>query len=136
MVDVEVDDDLAIDMLIGISKGERMLMDISRGKRPLVEKDDYVMEFEDDDELVMEFVDDGVSVDVMTKKPKTTPCFDELKKWLKCNLDDPYPTTDKIIWFIETSDLTETQVLNWFSNARRRWPELKGKHKGSGRRKK
>lgn len=136
---VEVDDCLAIDMLVGISKGDRIL--IPNEKRPLVKNDEVK---EDDDEYVMElddnveFIDDEVSAEMITKKPKTTPCFDELKKWLKCNLRDPYPTTNQINWFIETSDLTERQILNWFGNARRRWPELKGKGKRNhpGRRRK
>jgi len=134
---VEVDDGLVEDMFVEMLKGNRMLVDVSKGKRPLVKKndDDYVMEFDEDDDNV-EFVDDEVSVDVVTKKAKIKPCFDELKKWLKCNLADPYPTSDMITWFMETCDLTETQVLNWFSNARRRWPELKGNCKLNGRRRK
>jgi hypothetical protein len=56
---------------------------------------------------------------------KEEPDFTELKKWLKINLGDPYPSAAQINKFQRTTCLTKIQINNWFSNARRRWPELK-----------
>ena len=52
---------------------------------------------------------------------------DVLKSWLKKNLDKPYPSKEQLAKFVESTGLTNIQINNWFSNARRRWPELKHK---------
>ncbi|POR38774.1 Homeobox and C2H2 transcription factor, putative [Tolypocladium paradoxum] len=43
-----------------------------------------------------------------------------LREWFACNLDHPYPTDDEKSSFAERSGLSRTQVINWFTNARRR----------------
>ena len=68
------------------------------------------------------------TTEVISKKRKTSdPDFTELYEWLTVNLSNPYPSENQINIFLQTTDLTETQIRNWFSNARRRWPQLKGK---------
>ena len=58
-------------------------------------------------------------------KNEGTPCFDALKTWLKNHISNPYPSKEQINDFVLTNDLTETQVKDWFANARRRWPVFK-----------
>jgi len=58
-------------------------------------------------------------------KNEGAPCFDALKTWLKKHISNPYPSKDQINDFVLINDLTETQVKDWFANARRRWPVFK-----------
>jgi len=43
-----------------------------------------------------------------------------LKTWLKINVDDPYPTKKEYTKLAEGTGLSESQVRDWFVNARRR----------------
>ncbi|KAI0460165.1 hypothetical protein F5B21DRAFT_134450 [Xylaria acuta] len=47
---------------------------------------------------------------------KTQP----LRDWLSSHLDHPYPSEEEKTHLIEQSGLTRTQVIDWFTNARRR----------------
>ena len=49
----------------------------------------------------------------------------KVKTWLKKHISNPYPSKDQINDFVLINDLTETQVKDWFANARRRWPVFK-----------
>lgn len=50
-----------------------------------------------------------------------------LRDWLLKNLNNPYPSDEQYEKFKNETKLTDTQLKNWFANARRRWPQLKGK---------
>ncbi|KJZ75783.1 hypothetical protein HIM_04940 [Hirsutella minnesotensis 3608] len=43
-----------------------------------------------------------------------------LRDWYACNFDHPYPTDAEKSALAEQSGLSRTQVINWFTNARRR----------------
>ncbi|KHN98766.1 Homeodomain-related protein [Metarhizium album ARSEF 1941] len=43
-----------------------------------------------------------------------------LRDWFALNIQDPYPTDDEKTVLAERSGLSRTQVVNWFTNARRR----------------
>ncbi|EQK98992.1 Homeodomain-related protein [Ophiocordyceps sinensis CO18] len=43
-----------------------------------------------------------------------------LRDWYACNFDHPYPTDAEKTALAEESGLSRTQVINWFTNARRR----------------
>ncbi len=62
-------------------------------------------------------------------KPKHQPSklvgADVLARWLLDNLKNPYPSKVQIDEFAQTTGLTNTQIINWFANARRRWPQFK-----------
>ncbi|KAJ2997905.1 hypothetical protein NUW58_g509 [Xylaria curta] len=47
---------------------------------------------------------------------KTQP----LRAWLSTHLDHPYPSEEEKTYLVEQSGLTRTQVVDWFTNARRR----------------
>ncbi|KAI0193383.1 putative homeobox and C2H2 transcription factor [Xylaria flabelliformis] len=47
---------------------------------------------------------------------KTQP----LRNWFSAHLDHPYPSDEEKTYLIEQSGLTRTQVIDWFTNARRR----------------
>ncbi|KAF7683372.1 Homeobox protein HD-2 [Astathelohania contejeani] len=50
-----------------------------------------------------------------------------LKGWLKDNINNPYPTEDEKILLCDKTGLDQTQINNWFINARRRiLPSMKG----------
>lgn len=51
-----------------------------------------------------------------------------LKSWLKNHIETPYPTEMEKIALSEATGLDQTQINNWFINARRRLlPDLKNK---------
>lgn len=51
-----------------------------------------------------------------------------LKSWLKNHIESPYPTEMEKIALSEATGLDQTQINNWFINARRRLlPDLKNK---------
>jgi hypothetical protein len=43
-----------------------------------------------------------------------------LRSWFACHLDNPYPSEGDKVSLAKESGLTKTQVVNWFTNARRR----------------
>ncbi|KAK9443041.1 hypothetical protein VB005_04104 [Metarhizium brunneum] len=43
-----------------------------------------------------------------------------LRDWFAVNIQHPYPTDDEKMTLAEQSGLSRTQVINWFTNARRR----------------
>lgn len=47
---------------------------------------------------------------------KTQP----LRDWFSTHLDSPYPSEEEKTYLVEQSGLTRTQVIDWFTNARRR----------------
>ncbi|KAI0163943.1 hypothetical protein GGR57DRAFT_451888 [Xylariaceae sp. FL1272] len=47
---------------------------------------------------------------------KTRP----LRNWFACHLDDPYPTEEEKAELVQQSGMSWVQVVNWFTNARRR----------------
>ncbi|KAK9469989.1 homeobox KN domain-containing protein [Dipodascopsis tothii] len=43
-----------------------------------------------------------------------------LVDWLKCNVEDPYPSAEEKLSMAEKTGLRKSQIENWFINARRR----------------
>jgi len=81
--------------------------------------------------ILAELAEQAQPVEPQIKKQKGKnegqPCFDELRIWLENNISNPYPSKDKIDEFVQSNDITEKQVRDWFGNARRRWSVFKGK---------
>ncbi|KAI1361704.1 hypothetical protein F5Y08DRAFT_11428 [Xylaria arbuscula] len=54
-----------------------------------------------------------------------------LRNWFACHLDDPYPTDEEKALLVEQSGLTRVQVVNWFTNARRRQRKSRSTSRGN-----
>lgn len=52
---------------------------------------------------------------------------DVLEEWLLRNKNYPYPSKEQTEVFVKLTHLSKIQIANWFSNARKRRPELKNK---------
>jgi len=57
---------------------------------------------------------------VFSHKHFSAKSVNYLKSWLKVNVDDPYPTKREYEKLAEGTGLSESQVRDWFVNARRR----------------
>ncbi|PNY18161.1 Homeobox and C2H2 transcription factor, partial [Tolypocladium capitatum] len=70
----------------------------------------------------------GVSEEAPAGEPATSRTWDSrssrrtqvLRDWFARNFEHPYPTDDDKASLCEQSGLSRTQVVNWFTNARRR----------------
>ena len=69
------------------------------------------------------------------KKTKTTPDFNVCHEWLEKHLDNPYPSDKEMNEFLDNSNLTMTQIRNWFANKRRRDKRLRNIRKLRGKKK-
>lgn len=53
-----------------------------------------------------------------------------LKDWLHAHKSNPYPTKEQKMELSRESNMTLTQICNWFANARRRLKHTVGKDEG------
>jgi hypothetical protein len=60
--------------------------------------------------------------DALMMKSRLLPkkAQEKLHAWFNEHLSNPYPTKDEMMMLVGQAGLTETQVSNWFANARRR----------------
>lgn len=82
-------------------------------------------EDEEENDIILLILDlkNGLSYEddeEQSPEKKTEPDFSICKEWLDKHLENPYPDNEQIRYFLDNSDLTYTQIKNWFGNVRRR----------------